>query len=84
MKLFLLKPKKDFPANRAMNPWIPSSDTAQAFVVRAKDEEFARALASVNHGDEGAGPWLDERFVDCVQIKEGGKTEVVCRDFLEG
>lgn len=53
------------------------------FVVRAKDEESARAM--VQGGDELArcpNFWRDARFSSCVELHAHGEPGVIMTDFL--
>lgn len=76
------------------NPWAPWYDKAFGFVVRAEDEQAARALASKDAGDEAGGrdhsvtpprerpnPWLDPDLSSCVELTAEGSSEVVMKDF---
>ncbi len=89
MKLWLLKPL-DASAKRA-SEWNPTLqvdvwtwDCAYGFVVRAKDEEEARSLASKMCGDEGRETWLDAKMTSCQRLEARGQAEVVLRDFVAG
>ena len=59
----------------------PSYDCAQQFVVRAKDETQARQVASADHGDEGAGVWLDPACTRCEVVSIAGAPGVVARSY---
>lgn len=65
-------------------------NVARAFVVLAANENHARRLASMHHGDEGKEHWLDSERTGCVRLsaavkgKEGQRSKVVLRDFYHG
>ena len=79
MKLWLLQPVSG-PMPRPFQTY----DTAHGFVVRAKNEQAARAIAAENCGDESATAWLDASFSDCTQLLATGKPEMILRDFHAG
>ncbi len=55
MKLFLVKGIIDEPGRNVFG-----YDCSHGFVIRAKDEDEARKLASLEAGDEGAEVWFDK------------------------
>lgn len=63
-------------------------DEASGFVVRARSAREARELVSdecvVGPGDEGREAWLDPRRTSCRALREGGKVQIILRDFLHG
>lgn len=85
---WLLKPLDD--EQPVWNPWY---DKAFGFLVSARTEEEARAIANDNGGDEtgpvsnviyrhGGDPWLDPELTSCVKVVGGtGKPEVLLRNF---
>lgn len=92
MKLFLLRPKEDLPADD--NPWDPWYDKAFGFVVRAENETKARALANSEGGDEtgkrniiiyrtGGDPWLDPKYSSCKELSQEGDEEIIMRDYAK-
>jgi hypothetical protein len=58
-------------------------DCAQEFVVRARNEEQARKLASEDPGDEGAEFWLDKKRSACLEILSGPPC-IIMRDYKAG
>lgn len=81
MKLYLLRPIDENDVGSLDNPWEPWYDKAFGFVVRAKDEETARKLASEKCGDEKANAWLDAKYSTCDELTSNGEAKVVIRDF---
>lgn len=77
MKLWLLKLVE---APEPRNPW----DCAFGFVVRAKDEDQARLLALMNHGDETEFAWRDPKQTTCVELTAEGEAEMIIRDYCNG
>ena len=61
--------------------WVPWYDKCFGVVVRAPDEEAARALASNENGDEGEEVWLNENKTSCIELTGDGPAEVVITDF---
>jgi hypothetical protein len=51
------------------------------FVVRAKDEAAARALAAAQPGDEGAEAWLSPQYSTCVELASDGSEDVIMTDY---
>lgn len=92
MKLWLLKPVDKL--DEQDNPWNPWYDKVFGFVVRAKTEKSARAIAHENAGDENRGifmnrkisettsPWLDPKYSQCLLLSENasGEKGLVLRD----
>jgi hypothetical protein len=76
MKLWLLTPNK----KGSNKPWKGFYDVAVGFVVAAKNEAQARALAAEEAGGEGKDAWLKDVYSDCEPLKptEAG---VILRDF---
>ncbi len=88
MNLWLLQPIDPVAARRVghaggdMKRW--TWDCAYGFVVRAENEEAARALAADEAGDEGGDAWSDPKFTTCERLEDNGEAEVVIRDFCAG
>lgn len=81
----MLSPKVDPDTARPPRPWSGIYDQADGFVVMAATEEEARLLASCEHGDEGAGAWLDPDLSCCLElVPHNGFPHVVLRDFHAG
>lgn len=78
-KLWLLQKLLGLPQQDT--PWFHNYDKAQAFVVRAKSEAEARALAGQDAGDEGAIAWTHAKYSSCDELTARGSAEVVLRDF---
>ena len=83
MKLFLLE------AIRAdgYDPGAHVYDTLNGGVVRAPDEETARALMDSCGGDEcrgGIRPWLNAEFATCTELSVGGAEELILCDLSTG
>jgi hypothetical protein len=76
MKLWLLQP-----VNESLKPWTPWFDCMFGFVVRARDEEAARRLASSKAGDEGPEAWLAPESSTCVELMADGPEGVVMEDY---
>lgn len=75
-KLYILKPKE----NLENSPWEPWYDKAFGFVVRAKDSNEARKIASENAGGEHSGAW-GSKYSTCKELSVKGKSELIIRDF---
>lgn len=79
MKLWILRPVEDSPL------WSPWFDKAFGFVVRAKTEAEARAMAQEAGGDEtgrGSYPaWTDPAHSVCTELLADGNAGVVIEDF---
>lgn len=82
MKIFLLESKFD------AKPWKSWYDTAERFVVVAKDEAQARQMATEHGGDEVRNhpdAWLNPKYSTCVVLTTRGPGRrpkgVVLRDF---
>lgn len=56
-------------------------DENAGFVIEARDEEQARALARDSAANEGAGVW--DR-VTCVELKPSGVPQIILTDFRAG
>ncbi len=88
MNLWLLQPIDAVAARRVgdaggdMKRW--TWDCSYGFVVRAEDEESARALAAIEAGDEGGDAWTDSKFTTCERLEHYGDAEVIIRDFCAG
>lgn len=78
-KLWLLRGGSDM-ANRADGPWDPWYDKTFGMVVRAKDEQEARALAARSCAYEGEDAWLDSQFSTCVELPKKGESGVILVD----
>lgn len=91
MKLWLLRPRDDLPEND--DPWEPDYDKSHGFIIRAADEDQARAIAMQNAGDEKYGrrddmlgsdtttPWLDGKYSTCDELSVDGEAGMLMRDF---
>ena len=67
------------------NPWgLWLYDKSMGFVVRADSEAEARALASVQAGDEGQEAWERPEYSECSLLSDRGEPEVILRDFNAG
>ena len=76
MKLWLLKNLK----------MAGNYNTMQGIVVRAKDEQAARKMASESvgtHTRDVSSDWLDATATSCEQLSARGKPEVIIIDFYE-
>ena len=87
MKLWLLRPADALP--KEDSPWIPPYEKAFGFVIRARDEQEARAIADdddelENYEWEGRRPWLDPKYSSCAELTARGESGVVIRDFNAG
>jgi hypothetical protein len=92
VKLWLLRPRDDLPAERGVNPWEPWYDKCFGMVIRAESETAARLLAGrqresfgnyvswENACDEGGAAWVSEKFSTCVELSVDGDAEVIMRD----
>jgi hypothetical protein len=76
MKLWILQPLVE-----SEEPWEIWYDKAFGFVVRADNENHARALASQEAGAEGGHAWLDEALSSCRPLESEGAAEVIMKDF---
>ncbi len=72
MKLFLL-------TNLQGHDW----DTNQGFVIRAGDDQIARAMANEESADEGK-IWGDPLKASCVEIPIEGVPQIILTDFSAG
>ncbi len=87
MKLFLLKPIFDMD-NGTTNPWCPWYDKVHGFVIRAKDEQQARQIATENgraeiaeYSTEGrVDAWLNPKLSTCVELSRKGEAEILIMD----
>ena len=91
MKIWVLRAKRGL--RKGNDPWDPWYDKAFGFVVRAKNEQSARAMAHERAGDENRGeflgkvtsktdaPWLDPSYSTCEELLRTGEAEVILRDF---
>ena len=59
-------------------------DECDGFVVRAKDENAARILASANAGGEGSDIWMSDTFSTCSAINGRGVAGIILRSFNAG
>ena len=62
-------------------------DEAWGFVVTAPSPQAARALASAEHGDEGAACWLTLAQSSCLRLGVAGKgweTGIQLKDYRAG
>jgi hypothetical protein len=76
MKLYLLEEKEDAPPNN-----IGGYDTFERFVIRARNPEEARLIAS----DMGGNEWLNPKITICKVINSrDGEQEVICASFNAG
>jgi hypothetical protein len=75
MKLYILRPIN----GRA--EWKPWYDKCFGFVVRAKSEEEARAIAASEAKSEGAGAWLNDEASTCEVLTAKGEAGMVIEDF---
>jgi len=82
MKLWILH-RQSGRSTKLGDPWLNPYGCVYSLVIRAKDEASARKAASGQCGDEGSGPWMDERFTSCDELKPSGRPGVLCRDKLE-
>jgi hypothetical protein len=71
MKLWLLVIKKETPGYM---------DIMARCVVRAKNEQKARELASKVAMDEGLETWIDPTFSSCEQLTAAGKEKIIIQD----
>lgn len=65
----------------------PGWDCNYGFIVRAKDEQSARALAQFEISDESYESkefWLDPKFSTCEEVSVKGEAEVILNDFHAG
>ena len=84
MKLWILRPQENLPADD--DPWIPWYDKCFGMVIRAKNEETARARAhgvsgSERHEHENVAPWLEEKYSSCKELTGRGDEEVILLDY---
>ena len=81
MKLWLLRPKKEFPEGY-QDPWLPWYDKVFGFVIRAETEENARKIADKNAMAENdpLHPWLDPLLSDCIELTSEGEEELILQD----
>lgn len=95
MKLWLLQARTDLPEGD--DPWNPWYDKTFAMVVRAKDEQHARALAHTAGADENRGsflnaksadtqtPWLQDKYSTCEPlVARVGPAGVLITDHRRG
>jgi len=61
----------------------PSYDVVRSMVVRAKNENQARFLASEKAMDEGDYMWLDPQHSHIEEV-EDGEPQVLCVDAVNG
>jgi hypothetical protein len=80
MKLWLLEAVTLGPKG----PWRGKYDMNYGFVIRARSEEDARALASASFGDEGKDAWTDPKYSSCIQLKDIGNPGVIISDYHAG
>jgi len=73
MKLFLLE-----------NYDLRTYDTTLGFIVRAKDKEAARKLASTMASFEKQDTWTNALKSSCDEIPESGTEEIILRSYLNG
>ena len=85
MKLWLLRPQEDLEEDD--NPWRIWYDKVFGFVVRAENEEEARAL--ITDDDWGSevralkskiNPWIDPHYSRCEELTAKGDVEIIMRD----
>ena len=83
MKLWILRPVV------GNDLWVPWYDKAFGFIVRAKNEKEARALAQAEAGDEawdnqfrsGIPAWTDPKNSTCEPLSARGEAGIVMQDF---
>ena len=76
MKLWILRP-----VNGETAPWKPWFDCMFGFVIRAKSESAARALAAEQAGDEGPEAWLSPSSATCAELQADGSPGVIMGDY---
>lgn len=88
MKLWILKAlhadqgkKENF---APWNPWSNPYDCNVEVLVRAENENIARAYAADRCGDECEEAWLESRFSSCEELTQDGHVGVLMVDCLEG
>jgi len=62
----------------------PIYNSYEGFVIRAQTEKAARQLAALVASDEGPDAWFNEKKSTCVQLKVGGKEDIILSDFHAG
>lgn len=86
MRLWILKARMDLPKDD--DPWNPWYDKTFGMVIRAKDEEQARALAhqsgsgeTYSPGGRGdATPWLQPKYSTCEPLTARGPIGLILED----
>ncbi len=79
MKLWLLEPIDPY-----QPPWCNGYDKMYGVVVRAKNEDDARAYASQAAGDEGHAAWLSDLLSTCEPLTSRGSAGVIITDRKDG
>jgi hypothetical protein len=59
-------------------------DENSGFLIRAKDENTARLIASQQNGDEDKTEWLTPFKSKCEEVSKSGDEGVLLRDFHAG
>lgn len=68
----------------ALEKLSAGAEECRAMVVRAKNEETARAYAYTMCGDEPTSWWLNRQLSTCTLLQaSGGKSGVILRDVAE-
>lgn len=62
---------------------IDGYDVARGFVVRAKTQERARAIAARRSGDNSE-IWFDAKLTYCRPLSSSGDEELILRDYRSG
>lgn len=84
MKLWILRPVGFSDIDLRGTSWDPWYDKAFGFVIRADNEDQARAIAQANGGDEtreSRTAWTDATLSTCEPLSDEGEPGVVIRDF---
>lgn len=93
MKLWILRPVKGLPEDD--NPWRGKYDASLGFVIRAKDEHLARAIAHKHGQDENRTPyhdlkppidqpWLNDKYSTCEVLVSPGDSGLIIRASRNG
>lgn len=62
----------------------PTYDVVNGFVIRARNIDSARLMASMQAGDEGPNTWLKPEHSVCMELSPSGLPKVILRDFNAG
>ena len=68
------------PLNEDDGPWNPWYEKCFGMIVRARNAEYARELASREALEEGTDVWLDASLTRCEILRTDGDEKVIITD----